>query len=301
MKPEVVAGSSVWQAVFFSFAALVMLFQILRGWSLGLPRQLVRLGALASAYCAALFGGPLLLPFLRPLLQLPDLVLSALGGAILALVVYLVVNTIGALVFRRTAQQESVGVRFVYGITGATFGALFGLFFIWLTVMGIRSLGSIAEAQLSAHEPYVERPLDGRRASAGQRFVPAPPEETALAASLARLKKSLELGAVGDVVKESDVLPAGIYDTLTKLGTVFARRDSMDRFLAAPGVAELTANPKILALRADPQIQRMLQEGQLWKLVHDERLIEAVNDPELTRQLKKFEFKKALEDAAETK
>ena len=62
MEPELqaVAGSPLWQAVFISFAFVFILFEVVRGWRLGLIRQLVRVAALVVAYAAAVFGGRLL-------------------------------------------------------------------------------------------------------------------------------------------------------------------------------------------------------------------------------------------------
>jgi len=44
VKPELqaVAGSPLWQAIFISFAIVFILFEIVRGWRLGLIRQVVR-------------------------------------------------------------------------------------------------------------------------------------------------------------------------------------------------------------------------------------------------------------------
>ena len=95
-----------------------MLFQIVRGWRLGLPRQVVRIAAVVCAYSAALWAGPALLPLLRPLVKVPDFILSALGGAILAMILYSVISTVGALLFKRTGQQSSGIVRLVYGWAG---------------------------------------------------------------------------------------------------------------------------------------------------------------------------------------
>ena len=304
MKPDLVSGSALWQTIFFSFAALVMLLQVLRGWRLGLPRQLVRLGALLCAYSVALWGGRMLVPMLRPMIKLPDFVISALGGAILAMIVYSLVNIVGRILFKRTDQQESGSVRFVYGLSGAALGMLFGLFFIWILVVGIRSIGAVAEAEVNASAPdrvpaFEEHPMTGRRAAA-RRIVTNVPEESSLTVTLARLKKSVELGPVGSAVKQTDVIPGGVYETLTKVGEVFSRTDRAERFLSYPGIAQLADNPKLLALRADPQIQRMLQQGRLWDLMQDDRLIEAANDPELAAEIKKFDLKKALDYAAKS-
>ncbi|HEV3410026.1 MAG TPA: CvpA family protein [Chthoniobacterales bacterium] len=301
MKPDLVSGSPLWQTVFVSFALLLLLLQVLRGWQLGLPRQLVRVVALVAAYSTALFGGKAALPFLRPLLQVPDFILSALGGAILAMIVYSLINTIGAILFKRTAQQAAGPVRLAWGVSGAALGFLFGLFFIWLTIVGIRTVGAVAEAQVNARAPgriaaFTERPLQPR--AQARRTATEVPDQNSLPFTLARLKKSIELGTVGEVVKQSDVIPAGVYETLGHVGEVFAKPERAARFLSYPGVIELTENPKILALRADPEITRMLEQGKLWELMQDQRLIEAANDPELAAQIKRFDLKKALDYAA---
>ncbi len=300
MKPDLISGSPLWQTVFVSFAVVLMLFQVVRGWRLGLPRQLVRLAALVAAYSSAFYGGRLLLPLLRPLIKVPDFIISALGGAILAMVVYSVINTLGTILFKRTGQQQSSLVRLVYGISGASLGLLFGLFFIWLIVVGVRSIGAVAEAQVNASAPdrvpsFRERLL---RPGAAHRTPTNLPDENSLSVSMAKLKKSIELGPVGEMVKRSDVIPSGVYETLAHVGEVFSKPERASRFLSYPGVAELVDNPKLLALRADPQIQRMLEQGRLWELLQEDKIIEAANDPELARQVKKFDLKKALDFAA---
>ena len=64
-----VAGSPLWQIVFVSFVLVLILFEVLRGWRRGLPRQVARLGALVAAYFAGWFAskffGPLLGVFVR--------------------------------------------------------------------------------------------------------------------------------------------------------------------------------------------------------------------------------------------
>ena len=304
MKPEFVSGSHLWQSVFLSFAAVFMLFQVARGWRLGLFRQLVRIAAVVAAYSAALFGGGIFVSYLQPMVKAPDFVLSAIGGAILAFIVYAVINTIGSILFKSTAHQTSGIVRLVYGISGAMIGVLFGLFFLWLLIMGIRSVGAIAEAQVSASTSTNAPAPEAQRSRPGmpaRRQVTTAPDENSLVVSIARLKKSIEMGKVGEVIKQTDVLPSGIYETLTKVGEVFAKPERAARFLSYPGVAELTDDPKILALRADPEITRMLEDGRLFDLLQDDRLIEAANDPALAARLRKFDLKKALDYAAQEK
>ena len=151
-----------------------MLFQIARGWRLGLPRQLVRIGALVAAYSAALFGGAMALPLLRPLIKVPDFVISAFGGAILAMIVYSVINTVGAILFKSTGQQGSGMVRLVYGVTGAVLGIFSVSFFFGCSSPAIRSIGAIAEAQVNAQAPGSDRGVGERGPRRGPCAAPGP-------------------------------------------------------------------------------------------------------------------------------
>src|SRR3954454_16911587 len=97
--PAAASGSHIWQVVFISFAVVLILFEVFRGWNRGIARQLARLGALIAAYFVAFFGGPLVVPLVRPVLNLPDRILSLVAGAALALLIYAVINGLGTLLF----------------------------------------------------------------------------------------------------------------------------------------------------------------------------------------------------------
>src|SRR5436305_14511327 len=151
-------GSPLWQMVFLSFAAVLLLLEVVRGYRLGLPRQLMRGAAVIAAYAAGYFGGNVILPLLRPILKWPDFIVTMIGGALLAIVVYGVIASLGSLLFKRTAQHNSASVRLLYGFSGALTGIVFGLFFIWLILVGIRSAGSIADAQVQARPRIESKP-----------------------------------------------------------------------------------------------------------------------------------------------
>src|SRR5881392_2609503 len=101
------AGSPLWQMFFISFAVVLILFEIIRGWRLGIMRQLMRAVAVAAGYASAYFGGALLVPLLRSSVKMPDIVISGLAGAILAVAVYGIIASLGTILFKRTAQQSS--------------------------------------------------------------------------------------------------------------------------------------------------------------------------------------------------
>ena len=290
-----ISGSAAWQVVFVCVACCLVIFEVIRGYRLGVMRQIIRVVAVTAAYAAAYFGGDLLVPYLRSFVQVPDIVVSLLGGVVLAVIIYAVISGLGTLLFKRTAAQESSGTRLAYGLGGALLGVCFGAFFIWLALVGIRTVGSIAEAQVIARS--------NAETVAGEQSA-LPPEEsvasldpTSVTTTLARLKNSVELGPVGEVVKKTDVMPTGAYQTLSETGTVLANPEAARRFFDFPGVRELSENPKIVALRNDPEISQMIEQGRLFELLRNPRVIEAVNDPALVKQVKAFDLKKALDYA----
>jgi len=284
------SGSPLWQMAFVSFACVLILFEIIRGWRLGLMRQVMRVLAIVAAYVCAIFGGKMLLPIVRPLVKAPDLVISVFAGTVLALIVYSAVTTIGAILFKRTGQQPAGAVRLLYGVCGAVAGVFFGLFTVWVIVIGVRSLGAIAEAKVQAESAR-------KPATSQTRQIGAAPASPPIVETIAKLKQSIELGPVGEIVRQTDVVPSSTYETLGKVGNLVSNPQSAERFLSYPGAKELTLNPRIVALREDPEIIRMIQEGRLLDLLQDPRIINAVNDPALASQLKSFQFQNALDYA----
>ena len=302
VKPELqaVAGSPLWQAVFISFGVVFVCFEVVRGWRLGLIRQLVRVAALVVAYAAGVLGGRLLVPITRPFLKMPDIVLSILAGAVLALVVYALVTSMGMILFKRTGQQNSPLVHLIYGFAGAIVGLFFGAFALWLIVASVRAVGTLADAQVRNQATSREtvrsatlHALDVRR-----RFLSDPNAASpALATSLARLKNSLELGLLGSAIKQTDPVPLKTYETLGKVGSVFSNPERAQKFLTFPGARELSEHPKIVALRDDPDISEMMAQGRFLDLLQNQRIIDAANDPALADRIKKFDLQKALDYA----
>jgi uncharacterized membrane protein required for colicin V production len=294
---QAAAGSPLWQIVFVSFAAVLILFEILRGWRRGLPRQIARLGALFAAYFAGWFASKFFGPLLGVFVRMPDALLSIMAGAIFALVIYAIVSGIGSALFRRTDQHDSLIIRLLYGSTGAVLGAFFGCFVVWLMVVAIRSVGSVANAEVreQANDSTVVHAVDMRR----RIFAEPGEDEAPLTTSLARLKNSLEMGVIGNMVKKADIVPPKTYDLIEKIGTVAANPQYAERFLEYPGAKELSEHPKIVALRNDQEISHMLAQGQFLELIQDHRIIDAANDLELRERLKKFDVVAALNYATQ--
>jgi len=294
---QAAAGSPLWQIVFVSFAAVLVLFEVLRGWRRGLPRQIARLGALVAAYFAGWFASKFFGPLLGMFIKLPDSLLSILAGALFAVIIYAVVSGTGSALFRRTDQHQSLLVRLLYGSTGAVLGVFFGLFLVWMIIVGIRGLGSVANAEVreQSNDSTVVHAVDVRR----RIFAEQGEDEAPLTTSLARLKNSLEMGVIGNAVKKADIVPSKTYDLIEKVGTVAANPQYAEKFLEYPGAKELSEYPKIVALRNDQEVSQMLAQGQLLELIQDHRVIDAANDPELRARLKKFDVIAALNYATQ--
>jgi hypothetical protein len=235
---------------------------------------------------------------------MPDLVLSALGGAILAFVVYAVVSGMGAILFKRTGDQDSRSIQLIYGFAGAIIELFLGVFTVWLIVVSVRAVGAVAEAHVRSQPVTVHAARDptSHALEVRRRFLGNENEQSAaFAASLARLKNSLELGRLGSAVKQMDPVSQKTYDTLAKVAAVLSNPERARRFLSFPGARELSDHPRIMALRDDPEISEMIAQRRFLDLLRDQRIVDAANDPALAERIKKFDLQAALDYAIEQK
>ena len=283
-------GTDSWQICFFAVAAALVCLKAWHGWRLGVVRQSVGVIGLACAYGMAVYGGRLLVPVLKPL-GIPDGLLGIVGGALLGLLVYLGFAMTGAILFKKTSHQSLGIIRVGYGAAGAVLGALMGVFAVWIGVVGIKLLGTVARSQIEGARHPVSM-VRGKLTPA-----PIPQQPGAIVRSLAHIKESIEQGRAGALVDHVDPIPGTLYSLLSRVGQMISNEQSIDRFLAYPGVKKLTEHPKIAALQNDPDIARDLIAQNYFALVRNERIIRAANDHEIAELMAKFEFEKALDYA----
>ncbi len=298
-------GSGFWQAILLSAAVVLVLLEVLRGWRLGPLRQATRLVALLASYSIAIFGGRAIAPLLRPLLKMPDIVLQTISGAVLALITYSVITSIGTILFKKTDQQQSGAVRLLFGVSGAVMGVGFGLFVVWLLFTGVRLVGAMADAGLNLQSVSAAEsaPVRARRnaVQSSPTLAGASADATSLIGTLANMKTSLDKGVLSNAVHATDPLPAQTFGTLAKLSRVLAQPHAAERFFQFQGAREISEHPKITALRNDPQIARLISEGRFLELLQNQRLIDAMNDKSLADRIKKFDLERALDYALESK
>jgi hypothetical protein len=270
------------QLLFLGGSGLLVLVQSIRGWRLGVVRQLVNLLALVLAYLGAMVSGRLAAPIFHPL-GYPDLMVSVAAGAVFGTVIYLAVAMAGAVLFRRTNQQSLGLLRLGFGAGGSALGLLGALVTVWMSVLAIRFLGTVAQAEVN---------LAGTPAALRQGMTASP-----MAVELAKFKRSIDSGPAGALVNGTDPVPERMYLIVEKMTRVISNMDSMRRFVTYPGTRELSENPKILALQKDPDIARQVVRGNILGLLGNPKIVAAVNDPRLEGLVRNFELEKALDYA----
>lgn len=249
--------------------------------------MMANLLALAGAYATAWIAGPYFVPALR-FLSFPDPLLRVIAGALAGIVVYVAATVLFAILFKKTSDQSVGIVRLGYGATGAFVGMFFGLFLVWLSVLGIRVLGTLAEGEKNPTRRISADP--GRRGPTPGTARPAP-----WLNGVVQVKNALEKGATGAVVERVDPIPGSIYSLLNKLGAMASDEQNVARFLAYPGVKPLAEHPKITALRDDPQIARDVLSGNYFSLLRNPTIVQAVNDAEILALMRELQFEKALD------
>ncbi|MEA3188308.1 MAG: hypothetical protein QOD99_2138 [Chthoniobacter sp.] len=265
--------------IFLIAAALFVLVQVVRGWRSGVVRQLVNLLALIVAYAVAIFGGRLAVPVFRPI-GYPDFLVSLIAGSIMAMVAFTAISLTGRILFRRTNQQSVGLLRLGYGAGGSMIGMVFGFLTVWLVVLGIRLLGTVAETEMIASAPTPRRL-----------------QRPALIESVAHMKESLEQGTTGAIVNRMDPIPDKVYEIMTKIGRVVSSPKAVDRFMSYPGARHLSQHPKIMALQKDASVSREIQQRNYLALLRSQSLVQTLNDPEVGTLVKNFELEKALDYA----
>ena len=271
---------------------MVVLLKAWHGWRVGIVRQVLGIVALLVAYLVGYFGGGLLGPLLHRIIDLPENVLAVVGAVVTGFVMYCAITLVGSIVFKKTAQQSVTIVRLGYGLSGAALGAVYGLFLVWIAILAVRLLGSVAETQIAvAKNPHLTL---GKPTPTP---TPKPTPPSAVVRGLAQMKHSLESGAAGAMVQQVDPIPGTLYSILHKLGVMVSDEKSVNRFLSFPGVQPLLAHPKVAALQIDPDITRDIINRNYLALIRNPRIVAAANDAEIGELMRKFEFEKALDYA----
>lgn len=262
-------ASPFWQNAILYAAALFLLWEVFAGWRRGLVRSGLHFGAFVASGFLGLLVGQGVAALIGLVFPGIAFVSGLVAGSIVALLVLGVCLLASALLFKRTSQQPPGPARWIFGLGGAAFGLLTGLFLLWGGISIVRASGAIAEANKTA----------------------------ASSSLLATLKTLLEQGPLGGMVESVDVLPTGAYERIVRIGQLAKNPDAMTRFLDDPGVQKILAHPRMQAVLGDPQIIRASESGNHLALLQSPAILQAATDPSLQKLVLELDLQKALDRA----
>ena len=271
-------------SIFYVFCGVVLLANLIRGWKAGPARMTVKFGAVAVAYVAAIIFGDILVAPLRTVLAYPDLLLLALSRAIVGSICYILIVGLGAVLFKKTNQQGVGLLRLLYGLSGAMLGLLLGVCIAWVMIVSVRVIGAIAQG----------RNADREKSQPGVQHETVPGIAETILHTSAELKKDLEDGSMGPIVKAADPLAARDYGVLAKTGRVLERPEAIRRFLEAPTVRQLARDPKVQAVVADPEIAKLAAQRDYLALFRQAKFVDLLNDPAVIQQFRALDLEAAL-------
>ena len=270
------SASPFWQNALLYGASLFLLWEIYGGWRRGVIRSGLHFGAFVLSGFLGMMVGQAIAAVVA--IVMPEVSFFAGLGVGLAVTLFVlgICLFLSAILFKRTYQQPPGFVRTMFGLGGAFFGLLTGLFILWGTVSLVRASGALAQSSMAGRKPK---------------------DAPALAQGLATLKESLEMGPIGAVVKSVDILPNEAYDHIVRLSKLSADQNAMVRFLDYPGVMKIVAHPRIQAILQDPELVAASQKHDFAALLGNPALMQAVSDPTLQKLVMGLDLQKALDYA----
>ena len=271
-----IQGSPLWQTAFLLLAALWLLFSTLRGWTNGLIRQLMAIVAfLVATFLVVHFTGDLA-AYLH--LEVTGIFQTPIAALLLWIISYNGVVLIGRVLFKRTRDQDFLPVQMIFGAGGAFIGLIYGFFFIWCLLIGVRVIGRIAENQVEMEREASDSP--GK-----------------LVLNLAKLKNSIELGIGRLVVDAVDPAPPAFYRELDRCSRLIGNPRALRKMLDYPGFRRVFQDPKIADLRTDPEILADMRSGNILGVFANPKVVALLSDSHLRQAFSPAELEAALDYA----
>jgi hypothetical protein len=261
--------SALWQNGVLYVAALFLLWEIYGGWRRGLIRSALHFGAFIGSGFVGLACGKAIATGVGIFMPGLALVSGLLAGITTALATLGICLFFSAFLFKRTSQQPPGMLHWLFGLGGAFFVLLTGIFLLLGAITLVRTSGAIANAD------------------------PKSPVLT----SLAKIKSALEKGPIGGLVQSTDILSTDNYDTIDRLGALSKNPDAIMRFLDYPGVQEIVAHPRVRVLLKDRALIQAADQKDYVTILQNRALREAASDPELQRLVIDLDLQKALDYA----
>jgi hypothetical protein len=254
-------------------AALFLIWEIIGGWRRGLIRSGLHFGAFVASGFVGMVAGKSIASVISIVLPGMGIWIGLATGLLVALLVLGVCLFLSALAFKRTSHQPPGLTRWMFGIGGAFFGLLTGLFLLWGGISIIRTTGTLANTGLT------------------NKTTPA------ISSPLTRLKDSLETGPLGGIAQNIDLMPSDAYERIARIGDLSKNPDAMMRFLDYPGMSEIISHPRIQALLQDPAVVQAAENKNIFALIQSPALLNAATDASLQKAVMNLDLEKALDYA----
>jgi len=277
------AGSVQLQNLLFGAAAVLLLYELWRGWQFGLVRGIFRLLALFCAWLGGSAAAGATETVLTLFAKVPPLLAPAVAALVVGLGIYTVISFLAGLLFKRTEHHHGL-VRFFFGLGGTVCGLLYGFAIVCGAIMLIRGLGAYGEFRIA----------QARAAAKSERRLPL---RDPVALLLMKLKASLELGSAGQTLKDFDPLPTAFYNDIINFSKLYSNEQAMQRFVQYPETQQLLTNPKVESLLKDPALAAVSQTHDYLPLLQDKQLRMLLEDPDFMNELRRFDFTAALDYA----
>lgn len=275
MPPVSLEASPLWQTIFLGWVFLSLAWSIWCGWRAGVIRAAISLFGLGVAVLVA-----------RQIAALSPGGFGDFGGAppgsvglVIAVAcgigIFVAIQVVSAMLFKRTAHHGSWFARFIWGIGGAALGAAFGVVVVLGILALIRGTGTFLEP----------------------RFAETPDIKAGLSRLVVKLKNSVEAGSTGDLFAKIDPIPETTYTVVGKLGSVLANPTARARFFDVPDVAKLLQDPRFVAISSDPDASDAVMERRVGDFVTNAHVLAAASDPAFLARLKRIDLEAALDYA----
>jgi len=277
-------ASPFWQNAFLIAIFVVLGWCIWSGWRSGIVRELVTMVGMFLGAAAGIAAGFATGVFIGHISPWYGYKVGIAVACVVIIAIYLGVSFIGALLFKRTAQQRSILLKLAFGLGGAAIGAFVGLSIFWGALLFVRGIGAYCEADFGPHAPRGERPGIAEY-------------------TIVKLKRSIEAGPRGQQLIAFDIMPEKVYRVFGKFGLLVTKAkvhpEVVTRLLAYPPIQSIFTDPRLAAITNDPMAAEAFRTQGSQSLLQNQKILALAHDPVLIAKVQRIDIEKALDYALE--
>lgn len=277
-------ASPFWQNAFVIAAFVVLGWCVWSGWRSGIVRELVAMVGMFLGVAAGIAAGCATGVFIGRLSPWHGYYIGIAVALVVMVAIYLGISFIGALLFKRTAQQRSILLKLAFGLGGAAIGAFVGLSIFWGAMLFVRGIGAYCEADFGPRVPRGERPGIAEF-------------------TVVKLKRSIESGPRGQQLIAFDIMPEKVYRVFGKFGQLVTKAkvhpEVVTRLLAYPPLQSLFTDRQLAAITSDPGAAEAFRTQGPQSLLQNQKILALANDPVLIAKVQRIDIEKALDYALE--